>query len=98
MKSDYIMRKKNTRFSGIYWILILFVFESSCARSWTKKDEKEFKSGCIQGAVKDMGKEKAVRYCDCMLDQLKQRYSNPSDLNYLKQDTALKRLAQGCLQ
>jgi hypothetical protein len=33
-----------------------------------------------------------------MLDQLKQRYSNPSDLNYLKQDTALKRLAQGCLQ
>lgn len=70
----------------------------SCTRGWTTTDEQQFTGGCLKGAFNDMDSTKARRYCDCMLQQLKQRYPNAGDLKYAKADTALYRLGKQCMQ
>ncbi len=70
----------------------------SCARGWTTSDEQQFTGGCLKGAFNDMDSTKARKYCDCMLQQLKQRYPDANDLKYAKADTALYRLGKQCIQ
>jgi len=77
-------------------LLITGIILCSCARGWTNEDEQQFKGGCLKGAFKDMDSVKAKSYCDCMLQQVKKRYPNPSDLKFIKADTALYSLGKRC--
>ena len=78
-----------------YCIIVLIVL-SSCKQGWTQKDQQEFMGGCINGALKEMGETKAKSYCGCMLQKIQERYPNAGDVKYLKSDTALYSIANGC--
>jgi hypothetical protein len=77
-------------------ILIAGAILCSCSRGWTMADEQQFTGGCLKGAFKDMDSIKARSYCDCMLQQVKKRYPNPSDVKYIKADTALYSIGKRC--
>ncbi|HJW17116.1 MAG TPA: hypothetical protein VJ499_08345 [Flavisolibacter sp.] len=79
-------------------IIVASVLFYSCSEGWTKADEQQFTGGCLKGAFKDMDSTKARSYCDCMLQQLKKRYPNASDLKYVKTDTAIYSLGKQCRQ
>lgn len=92
--------KNCLRGRGLFAILALALGAAltSCHRGWTEQDKATFVSGCVNGAVKDMDSTKAKQYCQCMLQKMEERYPDPSTLSYLKNDTALHRIGQGCLK
>lgn len=77
-------------------ILMTGIILCSCSRRWTKVDEQQFTGGCLKGAFNDMDSGKARSYCDCMLQKVKKRYRNPSDLKYIKADTAIYSIGKRC--
>ena len=81
----------------ILLVLSLFLV-LSCSRTWTETDKQTFLGGCLQGAKKDMDSAKAKRYCSCMLEKLQKRYPDPSDIKYVKSDTAVYSFANDCLK
>lgn len=81
-----------------YLFFFGFCFLMACKRKWTEKEKTEFVAGCMKGAVRDMGEEKARLYCDCLLKKLVIRYPNANDVQYLKYDTAIVQLARECLK
>ncbi|MGZ5190183.1 MAG: hypothetical protein ACXWCZ_04130 [Flavisolibacter sp.] len=78
-------------------ILIIICF-LSCKRKWTTEDKTEFLGGCLKGAIKDMGEEKAKPYCSCLLDKIVVRYPDARDAAYIKYDSAIVRMAKECLK
>jgi hypothetical protein len=85
------------RKTKILFALSLFLM-LSCSRTWTEKDRQTFLGGCLQGAKKDMDSAKAKGYCSCMLEKLQKRYPDPSDMKYVKSDTAVYSIANDCLK
>jgi hypothetical protein len=82
-----------------YLLLILLfcgIFSCRSKDSWTEKDRKEFLGGCLKGAAKDMGQEKAADYCRCMWEKIQQRYPTPVSPSFIQNDTALQRLGREC--
>lgn len=83
------------------WILlfsILFIAMVSCSRSWTEKDKEQFRAGCVQNSKKEMADEKALKYCQCMLEKIMKRYPDASRVQYIRYDTAVTQLAKECLK
>ena len=42
--------------------------------TWTKQEEGEFLSGCVDSAKVKLGETAAYRYCNCVLRQLRQKF------------------------
>ena len=84
-------------FKKIVWVLIVLGF-LSCKQKWTDKDKVEFVSGCMSKAIKDMGEVKAKAYCSCMLGKIVIKYPNANDVNYIKNDSVIVRMAKDCLK
>jgi hypothetical protein len=78
--------------------LLCFLLLASCKRKWTQADTSEFLSGCMQGSVKDMGAEKAAKYCACLVEKVVARYPNAADARYIRYDTAIIRISKDCLK
>ena len=81
------------------WLPLLLLTAVACKRKWSDDDKVQFVSGCIGGgALRDLGETKAKAYCNCMLQKAMARYPNANDARYMRQDTAMARLAQDCLK
>ncbi|HVF81857.1 MAG TPA: hypothetical protein VM884_07985 [Flavisolibacter sp.] len=67
------------------------------AKSWTKEDELEFISGCVDKAKARFGEEKAYSYCKCILAQVEAKYEIDSTLVSRLSDTSeVATMAQNC--
>jgi hypothetical protein len=70
---------------------------SAAAKSWTKEDELEFMSGCVDNAKARLGDEKSYTYCKCILAQVKTKYTMDSTIIQRLSDTAeVAKMAQNC--
>ena len=78
--------------------IFIIVCLLSCKRKWTTEDKTEFLGGCLKGAIKDMGEEKAKPYCTCLLDKVVTKYPNARDAAYIRYDSTIVILAKDCLK
>ena len=78
--------------------IFIFICLLSCKRKWTTEDKTQFLGGCLKGAIKDMGEEKAKPYCTCLLNKVVTRYPNANDAAYIKHDSTIVILAKDCLK
>jgi hypothetical protein len=82
----------------IFLLLLACAGFCSCRRAWTDRDKAEFVSGCINGALREMGETKAKTYCNCMLDKVVRKYPNARDAAYIRYDSAIARMGKDCLK
>ena len=66
---------------------------------WSKEDEALFTAGCIGTAKGEVGQVKAESYCECMLNQLEQRFPNmDSSMNNPLDSITFNQLIEMCRQ
>jgi hypothetical protein len=51
----------------------------TAAKYWTRKQIKEFVSNCETRTSQLLGSENAVKYCDCAVDVVAEKYRNYQD-------------------
>ena len=74
----------------------------SCIGStWTKKENEEFVTSCINSAKASLGETKAKNYCACMMFKIQKIYPNASDADKISAEDfktePWQKLIKGCL-
>lgn len=62
---------------------------------WTKKQVREFVSGCEDKTKSILGAEKAKKYCDCAVDVVAEKYQNYQEIKNVSILDILK-IANNC--
>jgi hypothetical protein len=78
--------------------ILLFVVCISCKRKWTEKDKADFVSGCLSRQARELGIEKAKRYCSCLIEKVVIKYPNANDAQYIQYDSSIVSVAKDCLK
>ncbi len=59
---------------------------SSQASKWTKTEQEKFLRECTAGAASELSGEKLKQFCDCMLLNSQEHYSNYKDMEKSSDD------------
>jgi hypothetical protein len=81
----------------VYLMTVCGIVACNTDAPWTEQDRKDFIGGCLKGTARDMTQEQASVYCNCMWQQIQQRYPTAVSPNFIKNDTALARLGKDCI-
>jgi hypothetical protein len=71
--------------------------ESSATSQWTKEDENEFLSGCVDNAKARYSEDTAYSFCKCVLEKIKKEIPTADSAESVLRDSArAMSYTQGC--
>lgn len=75
--------------------LLAIACQNKKAIKWPQEEIKAFKESCIENAKGGIGEEKAVKYCDCMLEKVMKKYPDINDAEKMTMGETME-MARGC--
>lgn len=81
-------------------IAILSLLVTACnqgkkAVKWPQAEKDAFKESCFENAKEGIGEEKAVIYCDCMLEKIMKKYPDVNDAEKMSMGETME-MAKDC--
>lgn len=69
---------------------------ASYSDGWSKENQENFMTTCVDKAKASMGESKATNYCSCMLTKIEELYPNAEEVSKLTMEKTTE-LAKECL-
>jgi hypothetical protein len=84
----------------IIFITLLGSLSIACSQKkkaikWPQEEIKAFRESCFENAKAGIGEEKAVKYCECMLEKIMKKYPDVYDAEKITMAETLE-MAEGC--
>ena len=80
---------------GLLIIASLFMYSCGQSKEWSDEDKTKFVSGCVKSNKGAVSEEKANELCNCMLDQMVEKYPTMVESQAMKPEE-IREMALSC--
>lgn len=64
---------------AVFYLLLVASCKSRTSTKWSKAERDAFRENCVVNSKAELGEERSVLYCECMLEKVEARYPNVND-------------------